>query len=88
GAHPGTRWPRSGAGFSDTRSSAVQLPPKVVTDPIRGVAAVIPLVTTSVRATHLRAPVQIVRGARQSSNAKGVRDWPRDSRDCYVTMMR
>lgn len=68
--------------------SAVQLPPNVVTDPLRGAAAVIPLVTKSVRATHLRAPVQIVRGARQSSNAKGVRDWPRDSRDCYVTMMR
>ena len=68
--------------------SAVQLPSDVVTNPVRGVGAVLPLVTKSVRATGFRAPVQLFRGTRQSSNAKGVQDWPADSRRCYVTMMR
>lgn len=68
--------------------SAVRLPANVVTNPVRGVGATASVATKSLRATHFRAPAQIARGIRQSSNAKGVRDWPKESRDCYVTMMQ
>lgn len=68
--------------------SAVRLAPDVVANPVNGIAAAVPIVVKSLQATKLRAPVQIIRGIRQSSNAKGVRDWPKESQDCYVAMMR
>lgn len=68
--------------------SAVRLGPDVVANPVNGIAAFGPVVAKSLQATKVRAPMHIIRGIRQSSNAKGVRDWPKESQDCYVAMMR
>ncbi|MGW5268639.1 SDR family oxidoreductase [Rhodococcus sp. NPDC003994] len=68
--------------------SAVKFSPNVVTNPLWSVASLGALVGTTLPNNPVAAPLQIVRGARQSSNAKGVRNWPRESQDCYVRMMQ
>ncbi|WP_328856580.1 NmrA family NAD(P)-binding protein [Williamsia herbipolensis] len=67
--------------------SAVRLPPDVVKNPLRGVGTAGVVLVKSLRANAVHAPVQVLRGLVQSSNAKGVRSWPEESRDCYVAMM-
>jgi uncharacterized protein YbjT (DUF2867 family) len=67
--------------------SAVRLPPEVVRSPLHGVRAAAVIIAKSLLATNVRAPLRVVRGIANSSNAKGVQSWPADSRDCYVRMM-
>ncbi|WP_275041763.1 NmrA family NAD(P)-binding protein [Williamsia herbipolensis] len=67
--------------------SALRLPPGVVKNPWLGARGFGVALVRSLRATTIHAPLQIARGLAQSSNAKGVRSWPQESVDCYVTMM-
>ncbi|OZD85830.1 NmrA family protein [Rhodococcus sp. 05-339-2] len=69
------------------RVSAVRLPPASLQNPLRGAGALATVVVKSLLSTRIQAPRQVIRGLAQSSNARGIRNWPQDSRDCYEGMM-
>ncbi len=67
--------------------SAVRLPPTAVKSPLQGVGAAATIVAKSLASTKTHALGSIVRGLAGSSNTRGVRNWPEESKDCYVAMM-
>ncbi|MBJ7289925.1 MAG: NmrA family NAD(P)-binding protein [Williamsia sp.] len=67
--------------------SAVRLPPTAVKSPLQGVAAAATIVAKSLASTKTHALGNVVRGLAGSSNTRGVRNWPDESKDCYVAMM-
>ncbi|OZD62155.1 NmrA family protein [Rhodococcus sp. 05-340-1] len=67
--------------------SAVRLPPASLQNPLRGAGALVTVVAKSLLSTKIHAPQHVIRGLQQSSNARGIRNWSQDSRDCYERMM-
>ncbi|GAA1458108.1 NmrA family NAD(P)-binding protein [Williamsia maris] len=67
--------------------SAVRLPPTAVKSPLQGVGAAATIVAKSLASTKTRALGNVVRGLARSSNTRGVRNWPDESKNCYVAMM-
>ncbi|GAB2928971.1 hypothetical protein GCM10027047_27110 [Rhodococcus aerolatus] len=67
--------------------TALRIPPTAVGDPVHGLGSASVALVHSLRSTGVRAPLHWLRGLAQSSNAKGVRSWPQESKNCYVAMM-
>ncbi|OZC87699.1 NmrA family protein [Rhodococcus sp. 05-340-1] len=67
--------------------SAVRLPPSVVQNPLHAVSAVAPILARSLLSTKLGGLPHVLRGMQDSSNARGVRKWSPESRECYRRMM-
>jgi uncharacterized protein YbjT (DUF2867 family) len=67
--------------------SAVRIPPTAVKNPLDGAGAVATVVARSLVATKLRAPQHLGKALVQSANVRGVKNWPQESKDCYVSMM-
>lgn len=70
------------------RVTAVRLPPAALQNQLRAAPATLEIVGLSLLSTNIRAPRHILRALRQSANARGVRNWPQESRDCYERMMK
>lgn len=67
--------------------TAVRLPPDALNNPLAAAPTVPAIVAHSLRNVGLKALPGLVRGLRESSNARGIRSWPPEARDAYVTMM-
>lgn len=69
------------------RVTAIRLPPNAVDNPLVAVPPLGAAVVQSLLNTKLSALPHLVRGIRDSSNARGIRSWPPDARSAYVAMM-
>ncbi|MBI3212187.1 MAG: NmrA family NAD(P)-binding protein [Mycobacterium sp.] len=69
------------------RVTAVRLPPAALQNPLRATGAAVVIMRHSLASTGLSALPHILEGFKQSSNARGVRNWSQESRDCYERMM-
>ncbi|OLR94745.1 SDR family oxidoreductase [Actinokineospora bangkokensis] len=67
--------------------AAIRLPPNTVDNPLAAAPALGPAVVRSLLNTKLNALPHLVRGIRDSSNARGIRSWPPEARSAYVGMM-
>ncbi|OJZ71976.1 NmrA family protein [Mycobacterium paraffinicum] len=67
--------------------TAIRLPPNTVENALLAAPALGAAVVQSLLNTKLRALPHLVRGVRDSSNARGIRNWPSDARSTYVGMM-
>lgn len=69
------------------RVSAIRLPPNTVDNPLVAAPTLGAAVVQSLLNTKLNAIPHLVRGIRESSNARGIRSWPPEARSAYVGMM-
>ncbi|UMB69605.1 SDR family oxidoreductase [Mycobacterium paraterrae] len=69
------------------RVTALRLPPNTVDNPLVAAPTIGAAVVQSLLNTKLSALPHLVRGIRESSNARGIRNWPSDARSTYVGMM-
>lgn len=67
--------------------TAIRLPPNTVENPLLAAPSLGAAVVQSLINTRLSAVPHLVRGIRESSNARGIRNWPADARSTYVGMM-
>lgn len=67
--------------------TAIRLPPNAVDNPLVAAPTLGAAVVQSLLNTRLGALPHLVRGIRDSSNARGIQNWPSDARSAYVGMM-
>lgn len=67
--------------------TAIRLPANVVENPLAAAPTLGAAVVQALLNTKLNALPHLVRGIRDSSNARGIRNWPSDARSAYVGMM-
>ncbi|KQR99921.1 NmrA family protein [Williamsia sp. Leaf354] len=69
------------------RMSAVRLPPDAMKKPLHGLGPAATIAVRSLASTKGSALRPMFRGLAGMPNTRGVRNWPEESKDCYVAMM-